>query len=231
MKNTVLFIAIISILLITLGLGRYFDAISQNEKLQTAQLYVYPLEKNFIEPEEVLKLMPIKDSLYKNVDIAELEQQLEKNDYISNAEVYKDLNGHLIAEVAQYHPIARVMGKTSYYIDINGDKKPLSKHFTERVVLVYGNITDKNKDQIIHLLKHIYQEEQLRKMIAEIHLKNDKLHLRINEIPALVVMNNNGNTEQQLKKLKAIYAYLIKNNQQNKYQQIDLRYKNQVVCR
>jgi cell division protein FtsQ len=203
----------------------------QQEKLQQANLYIFPSEKTFISPDEVKKMIIIKDSINRNVSIDSLEKILENNAYISNAEVYKDLNGKLITEIEQYKPIARILGSKSYYIDIDGMEKPLSNHYTERVVLVFGDLPAADKPAIIALLKKIYQDKELNEMISEIHLKNKYIYLKINGLKSNVVVEMNDKIDRQLYKLKIINTYLLSHNLENKYREIDVRFENQVVCK
>ena len=231
MKNTILTIATISMLLITIVLGRIFDALAGKEKVHVARVHIYPLAKTFIMPEDVKKLIKIKDSAYKNIDVVQLEKTLEHNDYIQNAEVYKDLNGRLIAEVDQYKPIARVMGNTSYYLDEKEDKKPLSNHYTEKAVLVFGNINAAQKANLIKLIKQIHEDKFLNEIVSEIHLDYPAVWLKTDQLSANIKIDLKENIAQQLYKLKAIYSYLVKQNQKNTYRQIDLRFQNQAVCK
>ena len=231
MKNTILTIATLLLLLITIVLGQIFDALAGKEKVHTAQVHIYPLAKTFIMPDEVKKMIKIKDSSYKNIDIVQLEKTLEQNDYIRNAEVYKDLNGRLIAEVDQYKPIARVMGNTSYYLDENGAKKPLSNHYTEKVVLVFGDVNAAQKDGLIRLIKDIHQDKFLNEIVSEIHLNYPAVWLKTDQLSANIKIDLKENIDEQLYKLKAIYSYLVKQNKKNTYRQIDLRFQNQAVCK
>jgi cell division protein FtsQ len=231
MKNIIQIIAVVLLFGGSVLLGTYFDRLWQQEKLQQADLYIFPSEKSFIVPEEVKQIIKIKDSVIKSIKIDSLEKLLEKNDYIRNAEVYKDLNGRLVAEIEQYKPIARILGTKSYYIDIDGNEKPLSNHYTERVVLVFGNITEKNKSSLTALLKKIYEDKELNMIISEIHLEQNKIRLKINGTKANVIMNIPDEKNRQLYKLKVFNAYLHKKHLENKYKEIDLRFENQVVCR
>ena len=211
--------------------GMYFDHLWQKEEIQHAELYIYPSEKNFIVPEEVKKIIKIDGDKINNVQVDSLEKILETNEYIQNAEVYRNLNGKLVAEIEQYKPIARIVGRKSYYIDIDGNEKPLSSHYTERVVLVFGNLSRERKPEIKKLLQKIYKDKILNEIISEIHLKEKDIYLKINGLKSVVRMKTNEKIEQQLYKLKIINAYLIKKHLENKYKEIDLRYENQVVCK
>lgn len=223
-----LIISTVLIILLTILLGGVFSTRLHQEKLQASIVKVFPEDKSFIRADEVAKALHITDSAA--IDIKYFEEKLSKNKFIDKAEVYLDLNGNLIAEVTQYKPIARVQGANSYYLDENGEKRPLSHHYTENVVLVYGDINQKEQKKIVQMVKQIHQDKLLNDIVSEIHLKSYGYNFRIKGFKAKFVLNSEQ-FEAQLHKLKVIYVYLKKHQLVNKYQQIDLRYNEQVVCK
>ena len=223
-----LIISTIILILLTILLGGVFNMRLHQEKLQASVVKILPENKSFIKADEVAKSLHITDSA--TIDIKYFEEKLSKNKFINKAEVYRDLNGNLIAEVTQYKPIARVLGTNSYYLDENGHKRPLSHHYTENVVLIYGDISQKQQKNVVDLVKQIHQDELLNDIVSEIHIKPYGYNFRIKGIKAKFVLNNDA-YEAQLHKLKVMYVYLKKHRLVNKYQQIDLRYNKQVVCK
>ncbi len=217
--------------LMTIVLGSYFNRLNDNEKITAVQVHIYPMEKTFIMPEEIAKLIKAENNISKNINVNSLEQMLEQNGYISNAEVYKDLNGHLVAEVEQYKPIARIFGDKSYYLDKEGHKKPLSKHYTEKAILIYGNVNANQKDKLVNLIKEIHKDKFQNDIISEIHINNQNIWLKTDELTAEININLNEKIKEQLYKLKAIYTYLVKEKLTNKYRYIDLQFENQAVCK
>ncbi len=233
MKNTIAVISVVSIVLISLMLGSYFDRLYQQEKIVETTIRVFPMDKNFIEPNEVAQLIALKDSMQQQINIAQIEAVLEQNDFIDNAEVYRDLNGHLIAEVEQYKPIARVWGKNSFYLDKNGHKKPLSKHYTERLMLVFGDLLPEKQPQTVALIQNIYNDSVLNKIVSEIHLRSRQTAvLKLIDVSGdFIIEINPDKTQEQLFKLKTMYAYVHQKHWNNKYKTYDFRFNNQVVCK
>ncbi len=230
-KSSILYILTFLLLIITVVLGSYFDRLYGKEKVTETQVYIYPMAKTFIMPGEVIEMIQINDSLINHVNVNNIEKRLEQNGYIKNAEVYKDLNGRLVAEVEQYKPVARFVGQTSYYLDENGNQKPLSKHYTEKVVLVYGNINPDQKDDLIDLIKRIHKDKLLEEIVSEIHLDNGNIWLKTDRLSADINIDLKENLTSQLYKLKAIYSYLVQQNMTKKYRHIDLQFENQAVCK
>ncbi len=231
MKNTITHILLISLILLTVLLGGIFSNRLDKEVLKSKKVMVFPIDKNFIEPEEIAKLIKLKDTLSGKINVESIEKQLSKNNFIANVEVYKDLNSNLYCYVEQYKPIARVIGSTSYYIDVDGKKRPLSNHYTENVILVYGDLNTKGQDDVYKLLKTINSDNILTDLVTEIHYKKSRnISLRLKEFKPVIKLGSIENLEEKIDKLKAIYSYLNKNKIDNKYKKIQLEYKNQVVC-
>jgi len=228
MKNLMLISATILMLVLTIVLGSIFSADLHREKLQASRVKIYPENKHFIIDSEVKRLIHITDSTA--VDVALFEKKLQENKYIVKAEVFKDLNGNLAAEIYQYKPIARVMDGHSYYIDAQGVKRPLSDHYTENVMLVYGKVSQKQYRKVVRWVQKINKDPMLHDIVSELHVASNYYTIRTNNNPAVFVLDTR-HPQEQLYKLKIMYAYLAKHQLKNKYQQIDLRYNKQVVCK
>ncbi len=232
MKQKLYILSTLLILFLTIMLGQIFDRLIKNEQINETHIYVYPLDKTFILPKEVAKLMPLKNKTYEKINIVSLEKQLEKNNYIHNAEVFKDLNGRLTAKIKQYQPIARIwQNNQSYYLDQEGNKKPLSIHFTENVPLIFGEIPNKYKENLVYIIKTINTDPILKNIVAELHIKNNLVSIKTDLLKADILIDITTDNKQQLTKLKAIYAYLFKKKQTQKYNKIDLRYAQQAICK
>ena len=78
----------------------------------------------------------------RTVEIERLEQVLEKDPLVQDAEVFLDARDFVRVTVTQREPVIRIIDKDgwNYYLDKNGIRMPLSKHFTARVVVATGSI-------------------------------------------------------------------------------------------
>ena len=89
--------------------------------------------------ENALKGQPVVD-----FRIGELEDKLELNPFIKDAEVFIDIEGNLRVEVWQRQPIVRIAKNngTGFYIDDEGVKMPLSDNFAALVPVATGRINE-----------------------------------------------------------------------------------------
>ncbi|MBK9017302.1 MAG: hypothetical protein IPM82_26405 [Saprospiraceae bacterium] len=111
---------------------------------------VEPLEDGalLIDSMDVIKLVErsIGSSLDEQnaslVDEDQVERALEENLFVKNAEVLLTANSNIKINIEQRVPILRVVDKlgVQYYLDKEGAKVPLSRHFTARTLVATGNI-------------------------------------------------------------------------------------------
>ena len=73
-----------------------------------------------------------------NLNLQLMEEVLEKNIWIKNAELFIDNNQVLQVKVEERVPVARIFttGGNSFYVDEEADRLPLSESFSARVPMV-----------------------------------------------------------------------------------------------
>ena len=232
MKKILANIIFVSLLGITFILGGIFTADVKKEKIKRTQVVISPMDKEFIKADEVKNMIDLGDSLSGKIDIQKIENQLKNNRFVSKAEVYKDLNDNVYAYIEQFQPLARVVGETSYYIDTEGAVRPLSVHYTENVPLVFGNPTKQQQKDIYRILHKIDQDKYLKDKLSEIHIESSGNYvLKISGFKSDIIFGKNENSKEKLFKLKEILMYLLQKKLNNKYTSLDLRFKNQIVCK
>ena len=146
--------------------------------------------------------------------------------------VFLDLNGTIKTIVKQRAPIARVLhDDTSYYIDKQGVKIPLSPVHSARVLLISG--VDKSEDlkEIVALVTTILDDDFLKKEIVEIHkLDNDEYQFSVRSGNYKIVFGQLINIDIKFKKLKAFYNKVYLDKTIHAYKTINVKFHNQVVC-
>jgi cell division protein FtsQ len=220
----------------------------------------YVGENFFIEQEEieesVFDLGYHRDStLMMEIDPSNIEHLLENNAYISDAEVYKELNGKLHIDVSVRKPIIRVYNDLGFsvYIDQDGHIMPLSSKYASRTPIANGNLTmmlgafigenvyDLEKNEAhpeAWLLSDIYEvaattakDEFWKAQCNQIYINRDH---EIEMIPRVgdhqILLGSADGLEKKLNKLKLFYEEGLSKTGWNEYKNINLKYTNQVVC-
>jgi len=178
------------------------------------------------------------------INIGSMETELSKMNAVQKAEVFTDLKGNLSIEITQRKPIARIFmedGKSGY-IDESGQWMDLSEKFTARVIVINGNLPELDKSiaatekksnwkPLYFLTQSIRNDEFLNAQFEQIYVKKDGDIVLIPRVGRhSILLGNTEGLDNKFDKLKLFYKDGIAKVDWNKYKQIDLRYKDQVVC-
>jgi cell division protein FtsQ len=200
----------------------------------------------FIDMKDVEQLLiktcggNIKDRPVASINLHQLEQVLDQNVWISNAELYFDSRDELHVIVSEKEPIARIFttAGASYYIDSMGNKLPLSNKLSARLP-VFTNFPDKKslnaKDSV--LLKDvrtsagfILHDPFWMSQVAQVDITPAENFEMVPVIGNHIVRLGNGdNISEKFRRLMIFYQQVLSKTGFNKYKVIDVAYSGQVV--
>jgi cell division protein FtsQ len=210
---------------------------NENRKITEAVVVFIGDNALFIKRETVNKLLienkENASGIQKDkLDLNKLERTLNANDLIEKSEVFVSIDGVLKAMVQQKTPIARFFsGNSSFYVDYEGGRMPLSDNFTARVPLVSGLINKKNNEELAQLFRIIYDDDFLRKNIIAIQIMpNGDLKMLNRNFDYQINFGSVVNAERKFKDYKAFFQKAVLDSSLYKYKKIDLRFTKQVVC-
>jgi cell division protein FtsQ len=213
-------------------------------------------EKNIID---LIKINndSISTKKINQLNVYQLEKIVNSHPAIENANVSVDINGDLNIEVEQRQPIARIFNANneSYYIDKNGKAMPLSDQYTAKILPFNGNINEpfnyrvnynvaffeNNKklknlvlyDDIFNIANYISKDSVLSALVQQVFVAENKTFEIITAITQTkVILGDSQDLDSKFKKLKIFFKEgLAKNNWWNKYNTIDISFKNQIICK
>jgi len=192
---------------------------------------------HFITQEMVNNLLiqnfPNASNVFKDeLDLNKLEEELQKNEMIASSQVYFDENGVLKAEVVQKTAIARVLTENgSYYVDKQGEKMPLSDHFSAHVPVIYGKISDRNHQEFVRMLNVIFEDDFLKKSITGIKINPDQsLSLTVREYDYNVEFGRLAEVDKKFENYKAFLHHSKNDTIVPYYKNVNLRFTEQVIC-
>ncbi len=231
-------VRIVLMLAALLFLYSFSNKRSENRNLKALDIVFKGEETHFVTSGDIENIVNnnITNISYINrmlLDLNKLEQNVLKNRLIKSAEVYLTVDGILTVEVIQKKAIGRVLnGEESYYLDENGERMPLSANYTERVVLIEGNVNENNQQKIKKILDIVNNDEFLKKEITGISIQPKEtiyLKTRLNQVEILFGQFNE--IERKLMNYKAFVQYAMKENiELDSYKKINLKFTQQVVC-
>ncbi len=178
------------------------------------------------------------------VDVERVEEVLEDDPFVLEAEAYIDAQDVIFINLKQREPLLRVIDDNglNYYLDKGGNKMPLSKHYTANVMIANGNIPPHVPNflkrrkhalrDLFELTNIILNDEFLSSMIEQIYVTEKGDYILT---PILgnqkIILGPYEHIDDKFFRLKTFYAEAIPYMGWKKYKTINLKFKNQVVCK
>jgi cell division protein FtsQ len=203
--------------------------------------------KFYVEKEDVLKLMEktVGGSLLQKaitaINLKKLEDGLETNAWIRNAELYFDSKDALHVFIQEREPIARIFttGGNSFYMDSSGARMPLLDKMSIRVPVFTGftsakrfNAADSSLlEQVKQVAQFVYGNPFWNKQIGQIDITPAGKFELIPVIGSHIIKLGDGeNVEEKLNNLFVFYKQVMSRAGFNKYAVLDVEFQNQVVA-
>ena len=205
--------------------------------------------KDFIDSMDVLVILKhaldgdIKDERVGRLNVSHIEQILNQDPFIQKADVYVTALNNLSITVTQREPICRIIDNAggNYYLDKNGIRMPLSKHFSARVPIITGNIVPYDPDfmkknnslrNVFYLVQTLENDNFFRPLIQQISVDAGG---EFTLIPVLgdqkIRIGDIGSLDDKMNRLKIFYREAIPYEGWNTYSTISVKYKGQIVCK
>jgi len=240
LKKYSLHIKYLFLLLIIIFLFGFASHRNVNKEVEDVQVFFENGENLFISYEMVNKLLiqnfdPNENQTKENINLNNLEEFVQSNEMIENAEIFLTIKGDLGVIIRQRTPVLRVANSTgSYYYDSQGKKMPLSDNYSARVPLTSSELNINNCDDIICLSNRIISDDFLQKQIIGINQiernGTNQFELRTRLGNQIVIFGDMKRVDEKIKKLKVFYQKAVEDNTLETYRTINLKFSNQVVC-
>jgi cell division protein FtsQ len=227
----------IIVLLILVGFLFAFSSIRNSNRKVSEPVVKFLGEENlFVTHETVSKLLIVNQQSVTNkpkeiIDLNVLENALNSNPMIKEAQVYINVDGQLTAEINQKKPIARVVTNVSYYVDNDGTFMPLSTNYSARVPLVTGVVDKSNLYNVAVVARKVQRDEFLKNNVVEIHQnENRSIDLKFRRDDFTIQLGSLRQLDKKVNNLKAFYQKAMRDSTLNKYSVVNLRFDKQVIC-
>jgi cell division protein FtsQ len=184
----------------------------------------------------------VKGKLLSAFNLFHLEQLLEKNVWIRDAELYFDNRNVLHVTIIEREPIARVFttnGK-SFYIDNSARAMPLSDKLSARVP-VFTGFPDKKivlrKDSVlvnnvIQIAQFIQNDSFWMSQVAQIDITPARDFEMIPVVgDHLVKLGNGDDAENKFRRLFIFYKEVLSKTGFDKYKVLDIQFRGQVIAK
>jgi cell division protein FtsQ len=203
----------------------------------------------FVSEEDILQMLTDhqvtagRTEAAGNINYARLEEVIENNPFVSSAEVFIDAHHTIRVEVAQRLPVLRIINnqRVSYYLDEHGKRMPCSAKFTARVPVATGfNFTNAvqqtEKDSLIEhklfTLTQAIRRDSFMNALTEQIVVTEQEELQIIPLAGdhVILLGDENGLEEKFRKLKVFYRQGLNHTGWNRYHQINLKYRDEVVA-
>ncbi len=204
----------------------------------------------FVEEEDVMDLMTrngadlIVDKKYAQIDLKEIELRVKSFKFVQDAQVSKDHKGNVTVLVKQRRPIARIIQSNGShaYIGADGTTLSTSEKYTSRVVVIDGDFTSKllseeylTKEEegkkYFDLLKKIDQDKFWKTMIAQLTIsKNGEIQIYPQLGDQVIEIGKPDDLDLKLRNMALFYTKILPAKGWGSYKNVNLKYKDQIIC-
>jgi len=192
-----------------------------------------------ITDKEILKHLEKEEVTIGGVEIAQtdlnrIERTLAKFPFVKDSKVYLDHDQMLFIEIIQRIPIVRVMPERGkpYYIDDAGSQFPLSDLYTADVPVATGDIDDELSTKLYTLARHVYESVFWKRSIEQIFVSGRGEVSFITKLGSQqVIFGDADRIAAKFDKLEKFYRRALGKVGWDTYRIINVKYKDQVVCK
>lgn len=213
------------------------------------------MEYKFVTPGRLLTMVQDEEpdllgSGLEEIDTERIEKLLSVLPELERLEVYLTADGLVHIEADQRNPLMRVISEygNNYYIDKSGFVIPHSHIYTPRMLVVSGNIEVPDKciqgesileqdgniliRQVFAIAEYINASEFWDRQLEQIYINERK---EIELVPRvgdhIVKFGSPLNYESKFGVLGTFYRNTLAVAGWDRYKEIDMRYKGQLVCK
>ncbi len=210
-------------------------------------------ENKFVTKAEVVNIIDgfvgnVVGKRISEINVANIEKLLDRRSAINKSQVSISRNGVLHVDITQRKPLLRIQTENGgFYIDRTEYVFPLVSSFTSYVPIVSGyipleinaehrgKVLDDTKDWIGQITEFgIFLEENpfWNAMIEQIYIdKNGDVILSPKVGNYKIVFGDLKDYESKFNRLLAFYKNIAPHEGWDKYSTVNLKYKNQIVCK
>jgi len=190
------------------------------------------------------------------INIRQIENSIKMQAYVEKVHIYESLDGYIFIDVKQREPILRIINckYETFYVDGSGRLLPPNPFYPARVLVANGNISHSyiaNRNfrietpmtgdtlgpadtlllDLYKLALYINRDRFLKAEIDQIFVTPSSEFELVPKVGNHIIMLGRADDlDGKFKKLLAFYKQGLNIIGWNKYNYINIKYKNQVVC-
>ncbi len=234
------------ILIGSIGFTMYYAWVQREAvRCQEIVVNINPSSPRFLDETEITSMLEksgemILGKRLSAININKLETKLSSSSSLANVQVVKKVDskglsfrGKIVVSLDERTPIIRIKDSgTDYYMDLEGNKIPVSPKYVERIMIATGTIPDlETQTGLLKMAEFVNNDNFWKAQVEQVFIqKNGELLLLPQVGDYLIEFGKPEDWVTKFRNLKALYQQGFKNMGWNKYSIISVKYRNQVVC-
>ncbi|MCC7028807.1 MAG: hypothetical protein IT257_00780 [Chitinophagaceae bacterium] len=225
----------------------FADVTTRHEVCRGVQISFLNNQLSFVTKQNINEILEANGvtankTRLSNLHINQLEKAIEENKWVKNADIFVSADSRIHIRIAQKIPVVRIQPENDfeepYYLDEFGNNILYSTQYIPDLPVVtsptigYNSADLDFKSDIVKLAKYLTADTFWSAAITQIAVDENKL---ISLIPAFgtqhIILGNVNDLENKMSKLFQFYKQGYHTVRWDKYDEIDLRFERQVVCR
>ena len=178
------------------------------------------------------QLYPVNKPV-NSINTHTIEEKIAESELVSSVTAYKTPSGNIKIEITQKMPILRIFNaRESYYVDESGRTMPADYLYATYLPIASGNIEKSLATAELYKFALFLQKNEFwNNQIEQIYVNaNTEVEL----IPRIgdhrIILGSFEDFEEKMNNLRLFYEQAIPKIGWDKYEVINIKYKNQIVC-
>lgn len=204
------------------------------------------IDESEIESQLTKNKIKLKGEPLRDINTALIEMKLNEHPSIREVAVYKTIKGEVHIDIEQRKPMLRIINNKnqSFYLDEDGYPMPHSSHYSPHLLVAGGYIpkVDYSKlndgaelpkilQDLYALAKFINNDDYWRSQIVQLYVTRNKEFELVSRVgDQKIHFGGIDDYETKFAKLDALYRQGFAKYGWSKYEAINLKFKDQVVC-
>lgn len=233
------------------GVGMLMSLVNKKDQVQecTALKVMVEGKETFIDQNDISSMIQEKfgavvGKQLNQLPLQQIETELKKSPYVSNADVHMDMDGTMRVAVQQREVVVRIInqGGQEFYVDSKGNKIPVTLKYVPHVMVANGNIKEGYKkslepvnSQLVKDLVKIVEETKTDELwsnqIVQLYVNDEK---DIEIVPRVgnqqLIIGNADSLSYKLDRLKKFYTHILPKVGSDAYSKVNVKYSGQIVC-
>ena len=236
MRKVLLILKWASVLVLFIVVLSFTNSRQEQQFVTLDKISILVSEDNFVDS-SIVKAewdkfnVSVDSTLLNNFKAEELEVLLEKHPSIEKVEVFANQKGNVAITIDQKKAVVRIKSiYDDYYLDKFGKRMKLSSTYTSNLLVVTGEVRVSNHQEIFDFVSIINKSEFWKAQITQLHFMGNEVIMSPRVGDQKIRFGCLVDVKEKLNNLYEFYKQAMPVKGWQAYSDIDLKFKNQVVC-